>query len=268
MAHAKEEIQRLLASAPIKGRYVTLEAFEPATHAASLWTHLSAGAGIAALFRWMPLLIPHDVASLSALLESLPTQYGLAVYAIVGDPEYLNPPAASQQGRQQQEQQQESQKESSPRLHRRETLGVIGYLDIHPSHRALEVGGVIFSPLLQRTCAATEAHYLLLRNVLESPSPTASAQEQHLQYTRIAYKCHALNTASRRAAERLGYVYEGKWRKHMLVEGKPRDSDWLSIIDEDWPVVKKALEEWLEDGNFDEQGRQKRSLESIRAALA
>jgi RimJ/RimL family protein N-acetyltransferase len=252
-----DETQRLLDSAPIKGRYVTLEAFQPSHHVTSLWEHLNAGAGISTLFRWLPMSVPHDAASLGMLLENLRAQRGFAIFAIVGDPGHLNPsPQQQQQG-----QPGGREKAESPPHRQRETLGVIAYLNIHPPHRELEVGMVVFGPALQRTCAATEVHYLLLRNALEIHS---ASPQQHLPYTRIAYKCNALNVASRRAAERLGYAYEGRWRKHMIFDGKSRDSDWLSIIDDDWAVVKKALEEWLGDGNFDGEGRQRRTLESFR----
>jgi RimJ/RimL family protein N-acetyltransferase len=204
--------------------------------------------------------VPHDATSLGTLLDTLREQRGFAIFAIVGDPGRLNPsPPPPQQG-----QQGGREEAESPPHHQRETLGVIAYLNIHPPHRELEVGMVIFGPTLQRTCAATEVHYLLLRHALENQP---SSPQQHLPYTRIAYKCNALNVASRRAAERLGYLYEGRWRKHMIFDGKSRDSDWLSIIDDDWAVVKKALKEWLDDGNFDVEGRQRRTLESIRAGL-
>jgi RimJ/RimL family protein N-acetyltransferase len=285
MNHPEEasspEVRRLLSSAPLPGRYVTLEAFQRASHAESLWAHLNADAGsgaggIAAIFQWLPMPAPRDAQSLGDLLEDLRVRRGFAIFAIVGDKDCLNPhqwqPAQQQQQLQTGEEEEQAAAAAAaaaavaPRRRqcRRETLGVIGYLDIHPAHRALEVGMVVFSAALQRTCAATEVHYLILRNVLENGNDD---DDDKGSYTRIAYKCNALNVASRRAAERLGYRFEGRWRKHMLVEGRPRDSDWLSIIDDDWEGVKKALEEWLEEGNFDGDGRQKRTLEDIRRGM-
>ncbi|KAF1820013.1 acyl-CoA N-acyltransferase [Dissoconium aciculare CBS 342.82] len=217
-------------SVPIKGRYVTLEAFRE-DHAPSLWTHFEPGP-VSELFRYIPVPVAKNAKELEALMLSLPSKYGFVLYAIVGDP-----PA-------------------------RETLGVIGFLDIRPQYRALETGAVIFSPALQRTAAATEAHYLLLRHVLDK-----DPRSDHEPYSRVAYKCHTLNGKSRRAAERLGYVYEGTFRKHMVVDGRPRSSDWLSIIDDDWPLVKRALEGWLDENNFDADGRQLRTLENIRNSL-
>lgn len=143
-----------------------------------------------------------------------------------------------------------------------EVLGTIGYLDVHPQYRTLEAGAVLFAPALRRSAAATEAHYLLLRNALEQ-DPLSSS----LPYRRIAWKCDRLNATSRKAAERLGFVYEGTFRKHMISHGRSRDSDLLSITDDEWPTVKKALEIWLDDSNFNEQGRQLRRLEHIRSTL-
>ena len=164
----------------------------------------------------------------------------MIMYAIVGDPDNVNPSNGADSGR-------------------REALGVIGYLEVNTQHRTLETGGVLFSPVLQRSAAATEAHYLLLRSVCEPADGSPG-------FRRIAWMSNHLNTASRRAAERLGYVYEGTWRNHMLdPQKRSRDSDWLSILDDEWPVVKAALEKWLEPGNFDESGKQIRTLEEIRS---
>jgi RimJ/RimL family protein N-acetyltransferase len=230
-------------SAPIKGRYVTLEAFRE-DHVPNLWTHFEPGP-VSELFRYIPVPVAKNAEELGILMLNLPSKHGFVLYAIVGDPRHLNP---SQQQR--------------PPTAARETLGVIGFLDIRPQYRALETGAVIFSPVLQRTAAATEAHYLLLRHVLDK-----DPQSDSEPYSRVAYKCNTLNDKSRRAAERLGYVYEGTFRKHMVVDGRPRSSDWLSIIDDDWPLVKHALEKWLDENNFDADGRQLRTLESIRDSL-
>jgi len=73
-----------------------------------------------------------------------------------------------------------------------------------------------------------------------------------------------MNAASRRAAERLGFVYEGTFRRHMIVQGRNRDTMWYSIVDEEWKVVRAALERWLDASNFDTEGRQRRTLEAAR----
>jgi len=138
-------------------------------------------------------------------------------------------------------------------------LGTIGYLNIDPQHRTLEIGAVLFSRALQRTAAATEAYYLLLRNVCE----TTDAGDG-LPYRRVAWRCNHLNTASRRAAERLGFVFEGTTRNHMIAKGQSRDTDVLSMTQEEWPGVKTALQAWLDESNFDAHGKQIRSLEEIK----
>jgi RimJ/RimL family protein N-acetyltransferase len=166
---------------------------------------------------------------------------GFLTYAIIGDPEYVNHHMPRSGGI-----------ESS----KSEALGVIGYLDIDTKHRSLETGAVVFSKKLQRSVAATEAHYLQLRNVFE---PINGAP-----YRRVSWKNNSLNSASRRAAQRIGYYYEGMFRNHWILNGRSRDSDWLSVIEEEWPVVKLALERWLDEKNFDIDGRQVKSLEDIR----
>ena len=83
---------------------------------------------------------------------------------------------------------------------------------------------------------------------------------EELGYRRYEWKCDALNTDSRRAAERLGFVYEGTFRQATIYKGRNRDSAWYSIIDSDWPKVRAALEAWLEPSNFDADGVQRSRL--------
>ncbi|KAK1962961.1 GNAT family acetyltransferase [Colletotrichum sublineola] len=94
---------------------------------------------------------------------------------------------------------------------------------LNPMPREIEIGA-IFAPALQRTAAATEAHYRMLRNVLE---PAHVQEGRSLPYRRVSWKCNSLNTSSRRAAERLGYVYEGTLRNHQIVKGRSRDTSWF-----------------------------------------
>jgi RimJ/RimL family protein N-acetyltransferase len=116
---------------------------------------------------------------------------------------------------------------------------------IKPAHGVVEVGNVLFSPSLQRTAAATEAMYLMASHVFD-----------HLGYRRYEWKCNALNLASRRAAERLGFTFEGIFRQHMVVKGQSRDTAWFAMLDHDWPARKQAFETWLAPENFDREGRQ------------
>ena len=85
-----------------------------------------------------------------------------------------------------------------------------------------------------------------------------------LLYRRYEWKCNALNAPSRRAAERLGFIYEGTFRQHMIIKGRNRDTAWFAMTDGDWPVVKAAFEGWLAPENFDATGAQKRGLAAFR----
>lgn len=128
-------------------------------------------------------------------------------------------------------------------------LGTFALMRIDRNNRVIEVGAVTYSPKLKRTRLATEAQYLLARYVFED-----------LEYRRYEWKCDSLNQPSRRAAERLGFTYEGRFRQAIVYKGRNRDTDWLSMIDKDWPVVKSRLEKWLSPDNFDEKGRQIKAL--------
>ena len=129
------------------------------------------------------------------------------------------------------------------------TLGTFSLMRIDQANRTIEVGAVTFSPALKQTRMGTEAHYLLARYVFEE-----------LNYRRYEWKCDALNLPSRKAAERLGFIYEGTFRQAVIYKGRTRDTDWLSMIDKDWPRVKSRFEAWLRLDNFDENGEQLKSL--------
>ena len=130
--------------------------------------------------------------------------------------------------------------------------GVAHYMRIEPAHGCIEVGSINFSPLLQHTTAATEAMYLMMRNVFA------------LGYRRYEWKCDSLNAASRRAAVRLGFTLEGRFRQAVVVKGRTRDTDWFSIIDKEWPHAKIAFERWLAPENFDADHKQVKSLAQCR----
>lgn len=76
------------------------------------------------------------------------------------------------------------------------------------------------------------------------------------------------NQASRTTAARLGFIFEGIFRQHMVSKRANRDTAWFSMIDREWPLIKTAFEQWLSPDNFDRDGRQKQRLEDIRATLA
>ena len=130
-------------------------------------------------------------------------------------------------------------------------VGLASYLRINPEMGSIEVGHIHYSPALQRTRAATEAMYLMARLAMEA-----------LGYRRYEWKCDDLNAPSRRAAQRLGFTYEGTFRQDRIYKGRNRNTAWYSITDSEWPAVREALERWLDPSNFDEQGRQRSSLET------
>lgn len=134
-------------------------------------------------------------------------------------------------------------------------LGFFSYMAIREAHGSVEIGCVVFSHPLQRTRAATEALYLSARHVFED-----------LGYRRYEWKCNNENEASKRAAIRFGFRYEGLFRNHQVAKGENRDTAWYSMIDSEWPAIRRGYEAWFEDSNFDEAGRQKAPL--IAAAPA
>lgn len=130
-------------------------------------------------------------------------------------------------------------------------LGVASYLRIEPDHGCAEVGHLNFSPALQGTRAASEAMALMMGHVFD------------LGYRRYEWKCDAGNLASRRAAQRLGFSFEGVFRQHRVSKGRNRDTAWFSILDTEAPALRDAYAHWLRDDNFDETGAQKTSLSRL-----
>jgi RimJ/RimL family protein N-acetyltransferase len=131
-------------------------------------------------------------------------------------------------------------------------VGVASYMRIDPTAGVIEVGGINYAPSLQRTPAATEAMYLMMSRVFEE-----------LGYRRYEWKCDSLNAASRAAAQRLGFRYEGTFRQATVYKARNRDTCWFSILDSEWPALKPAFEQWLDPDNFDAAGRQRQSLSAI-----
>ena len=132
-------------------------------------------------------------------------------------------------------------------------IGVAAYLRIDPANGVIEVGHINYSPRLQRTPAATEAMYLMMRRVFDE-----------MGYRRYEWKCDSLNAPSRAAAQRLGFTFEGVFRQALVYKGRNRDSAWFSILDSEWPSMKRAFERWLDPSNFDANGKQRESLQSRR----
>lgn len=134
-------------------------------------------------------------------------------------------------------------------------VGLLSFLRMAPKDGSIEIGHIAFGRAMQRSPASTEAVYLLAELAMGT-----------LGYRRLEWKCNALNARSMRAAERLGFVYEGTFRQHMVIKGRNRDSAWFSILDHEWPACQVAFQRWLGSDNFDPQGRQIQRLEQLRAA--
>lgn len=210
--------------ARLVGQYVTIVAVHP-DHAADLYS-LIGDSSHSALFDYLFDEHPESLASLQSQLEKKATTTNPWTYSILlhGNPD--EPPQA---------------------------VGMASLMRMDLPNRVIEVGSILFTPALQRTPAATEAMYLLARYVFEE-----------LGFRRYEWKCNSLNGPSRRAAERLGFVYEGTFRQHMVARGRNRDTAWFSMLDSDWPRIKNGFEEWLARTNFDSEGRQRRRLEECR----
>ncbi len=133
-------------------------------------------------------------------------------------------------------------------------VGIASYLRITPAAGSIEVGSINFSPLLQKTPAATEAMYLMMKRAFE------------MGYRRYEWKCDALNQPSRNAAQRLGFSYEGIFRQALVYKNRNRDTAWYAVIDKEWPVLEQAFLTWLDPDNFTE-GKQKLRLSDLTAPI-
>lgn len=214
----------------LAGRYVTLEPLGR-EHAAGLWQSIEAAPEAAA--RSFTYLRSGPFESHAALEESVvkaATQSDPIVWSVV--PRQRAPTSV------------------------RPAAGWLSLMDIQPANAAIEVGNIWFSPGLQRTQVATEAIFLLLRFAADK-----------LGYRRLVWKCNALNAASRRAAERFGFRYEGTLRAHMVVKGRERDTAQYSLLAGEWPTIRRAVDAWLQPENFDPDGRQRQRLSAVRSEL-
>jgi len=133
-------------------------------------------------------------------------------------------------------------------------LGMSSYMRIREAHGSAEIGCVAFGPGLKRSSEATEAMYLMAEHLFDG-----------LGYRRYEWKCHSENVASRNAAERFGFKFEGVFRKDMVVAGKNRDTAWFAMTDDDWPAIKAAFVAWLGPNNFDDTGQQIKRLKDFRS---
>jgi len=131
-------------------------------------------------------------------------------------------------------------------------VGVAAYMRIDPASGVIEIGHLNFSRHLQRTAAATEAMYLMMRRAFDE-----------LGYRRYEWKCDSLNAPSRRAALRFGFTYEGLFRQAVVYKQRTRDTTWFSIVDSEWPSRRAAFEAWLSPDNIDASGTQCQPLSAF-----
>jgi RimJ/RimL family protein N-acetyltransferase len=134
--------------------------------------------------------------------------------------------------------------------------GMASFLNIVPINGTIEIGHIWFGPDLQNTPSATEALFLMMGHAMDE-----------LGNRRLEWKCNALNRASRRAAVRLGFAFEGIFYQHSVVKGRNRDTAWFSILDDEWPAIRENFQRWLAPANFDVEGRQRSSLSEANIAL-
>ena len=134
-------------------------------------------------------------------------------------------------------------------------MGMASYMNIVVEHGRVEVGAVAHGTPMRQSRAATEAHYLMARHIFD------------LGYRRYEWKLNNPNVASHKAAQRLGFTFEGVFRQHEVKPYGNRDTAWYSLLDTEWPSRRQALEIWLDDANFDGDGRQRRTLAHIRGDL-
>lgn len=113
-------------------------------------------------------------------------------------------------------------------------VGIVALIAIVSSHGRAEIGHVWFTPAVHKSKVNTESQFLLLQHLFD----------RHF-YRRVEWKCDSLNHASRTAATRMGFIFEGRFRQHMFIRGKNRDTDWFAMTDKEWPRCKQNFERWL-----------------------
>jgi RimJ/RimL family protein N-acetyltransferase len=219
----------------LTGRHVTLV---PLTqeHIPDLYMNLC-GSTNSHIWRYIPNGPFSDLGSFAAAMDTLMTSSIFSPFAICSSsPVHLSNqvPASSSDAK--------------------TAISVICFMNIVPSNRSVEIGFVLFTPTLQRTTAATECIYLLMKWAFEEG-----------KYMRVEWKANDLNEPSKRAALRVGFKFEGVFRKHMVIKGRRRDTAWFSVTDDEWfsEGVKNGIESWLDESNFVD-GKQIKKLEEFR----
>src|SRR5271165_4834010 len=206
------------ARVPLVGRQIRLEPLDPGLHATELYQAGHACDAALRVWDYLPVGPWPDEAAFTAWLRTQAASFDRIAFAM----------RPVQSGK---------------------AAGMASYLDIHPLDGVIEIGGIWFTPDLQRTRAATEALFLLLTHAMDD-----------LGYRRMQWRCNSLNAKSRAAARRLGFRFEGVFHNHMVVKGRNRDTAWYSILDDEWPEVRGIIRAWLDDGNFAADGTARCSL--------
>ena len=199
---------RLPARTPIEGTLVRIEPLNPEVHTSELYQ------------------ASHDTAEARHIWDYLPwgpweepDDFGSWLRALAGSPDFIWSAFRTK--------------------HDGRAKGMACYLDIAPDQGVIEIGGIWFSPDMQRTRAATETLFMMMSYAMDD-----------LRYRQLQWRCNALNERSRSAARRLGFRFEGIFYSHMIVKGHNRDTAWYSITDQDWPVLRDIFQQWLNDDNF------------------
>ncbi len=135
----------------------------------------------------------------------------------------------------------------------KQPLGIFSLMRIDQENGVIEVGHINFSVALRKTRMSTEAHYLLALYVFEG-----------LQYRRYEWKCDSLNAPSNKTAKRLGFQYEGTFRNNQIYKQRSRNTNWFSMLKEEWSFHKQAITQWLAEENFDDNGVQIQKLEAFK----
>lgn len=209
----------------LSGRYAQVEPLDPASQAEELWVATQTGHEVERIWDYMGSGPFADSRTFRNWLDSCTT---------TTDPLFF----ALRDGRD------------------GKAAGMASYLNVRPGDGVIEIGHIWLAQSLQRTRAATEALYLMMKHAMDD-----------LGYRRLEWKCNALNTPSRRAAARFGFAYDGTFHRHMVVKGHNRDTAWFSILADEWPAIRANFETWLDPANFDENGQQIVSLSGLNRPL-
>lgn len=208
----------------LKGRYASLESFNPAKHTEPLWQALG-GMATNDLIRYFP-NGPFANASEFGAWLSQENETGNFYTMVI---------SSQQTG---------------------EITGMANYMRIDPKNGSIEVGAIAHGSKMARSPIATDAQFLMAKHIFDT-----------LGYRRYEWKLNNANQPSHKAAIRLGFVFEGIFRQHIVAKGKNRDTAWYSMLDSEWPLAKQAMENWLKPNNFDNNGQQIKTLEAIREQL-